>query len=156
MFHRILSWALVVLLLVPWPAWGEGPYTDLSTLPTDRGSLGLADPSMGALGPEDVGANGVLRFSFPIEVLPGTGGMQPKVALSYSSSPRSDSWVGYGWQLGFGAIQRSLEEGVPTYTDGDTFLLDGSELIETAPDSNEFHTKRESFLRITRDPGNDT
>jgi hypothetical protein len=84
--------------------------------------------------------------------------MQPKVALSYASSPRSDSWVGYGWQLGFGAIQRSLKEGVPAYDDDlDTFVLDGSELVEVgAPGSNEYRTKRESFLRITRDPINDT
>ena len=59
--------------------------------------------------------------------------------------------MGFGWTLGFGSIERSLIEGVPTYVDStDVFLFNGEKLLEVPPGSGTFHTSREGFLRIRR------
>jgi hypothetical protein len=82
MATRLLCLLLAFWLLVPAPAWGilaDG------TLIGERGATGIADPTFGSFLPNDVGSDGAARFRVPIAVPPGTGGMQPELALSYSS-----------------------------------------------------------------------
>jgi len=54
---------------------------------------------------------GAATYSIPLEVPPGRAGMAPKLALRYNSY-QSNSWIGVGWDLDMGAIQRSTKFGV--------------------------------------------
>ena len=92
--------------------------------------------------------NGSARYRYPIKVPAGTAGLTPSVSLSYTSHSRWSN-TGYGWALsGLDAISRSAKCGVPTLSDGDTFVWRGEELVQDA--SGVFHTGKESFARIER------
>ncbi len=62
---------------------------------------------------------GTLSASIPIEVPPGRNGMQPDLKLTYRSS-NGYGWVGYGWELEVGSIERSTRFGVNN--NGDDFV----------------------------------
>ena len=49
---------------------------------------------------------GAMSYQIPIEVPPGRNGMDPGLTLSYNSR-RGNGWVGVGWELEVGAIERS-------------------------------------------------
>lgn len=65
--------------------------------------------------------NGSLNYELPVITVPGPNGGYP-VNLSYSSAGVSmmseSSWVGLGWSLGAGSVNRSLQ-GVPDDFDGE-------------------------------------
>ena len=65
-------------------------------------------PGVKAMDPSNTGAAVV---SIAIEVPPGRAGISPNLALSYNSSS-GYGWVGMGWTLEPGAIQRSTKNGV--------------------------------------------
>ncbi len=65
---------------------------------------------------------GSFLYSIPIDVVPGLNGMQPQLALQYNSN-QSNSWVGMGWDLSLGSIQRSTKNGRPKYDDSDIFTI---------------------------------
>jgi RHS repeat-associated protein len=65
---------------------------------------------------------GAATFSVPITVPPGRSGIQPGIALAYSSSG-SNGICGQGWNLDLGAIERSTKKGVPSYNNSDTFVF---------------------------------
>ncbi len=113
---------------------------------------------------------GASSYSIPIEVIPGTGGVQPKLALSYSSQGGS-GFLGQGWNLsGLSAITRiptttALDNGYSAtsgsefarsgvhFDSSDHFALDGQRLmlyhgIYGAANS-EYRTEIDSFSRIT-------
>ena len=151
--HRILAWILAAQLLAPVNlARAQGG----STLVFERGSTGMAESSSANLTAPGSSFTGAATYSIPIVVAPGTAGMQPVLAITYSShSARESSWLGAGWNLaGLGAISRSLENGVPDGVDPmeppdqveRKFVLDGMELLEDG--QGFYHTRRESFLRI--------
>ncbi len=54
---------------------------------------------------------GAVATSIPITVPPGRNGMAPKLALVYFSQ-KGNGWLGVGWDLDMGAIQRSTKFGV--------------------------------------------
>ena len=54
---------------------------------------------------------GGLSHNIPIEVAPGRHGMEPKLALNYNSAG-GNGWLGVGWELEMGAIERSSKHGV--------------------------------------------
>ncbi len=88
--------------------------------------------------------------SIPIAVPPGRKALQPALALMYSSASRN-GWLGAGWGMDFGYIERSTRAGVPKYDSSDTytFLLHGvnSELIQVYDGT--YRAKDESlFLRF--------
>ena len=92
--------------------------------------------------------NGSARYRYPIELPAGTAGVAPRLSLSYASQA---TWTqtGYGWSLsGIDAISRSAKCGVPTLSEGDTFVWRGEELVQDA--DGLFHTAKESFARIER------
>ena len=92
--------------------------------------------------------NGSARYRYAIELPAGTAGMAPRLSLSYASQA---TWTqtGYGWLLsGIDAISRSAKCGVPTLSEGDTFVWRGEELVQDA--NGLFHTAKESFARIER------
>ena len=110
--------------------------------PRAEAALGSSTVSAGSALPPSMTAiqsfqpdlfTGRATTSIPIVVPSGRKGMQPALALTYSSSSRN-GWVGVGWSLDVGYIERSTKKGVPTYTLSDTFtcVLQGvtSDLIQ--------------------------
>ena len=97
---------------------------------------------------------GRAQTSVPIFVPPGRKNVQPSLNMSYSSSAGS-SWLGVGWALDLGFIQRDIKSGVPKYDNTDTFVFSFqgvySELVEIA--TNEYRAVDEAlFLKFTFDP----
>lgn len=61
---------------------------------------------------------GAATYALPIEVPPGPGGLQPELALTYNSqvvdqatTETQASWVGMGWSLETGSIERNTKHG---------------------------------------------
>ena len=94
---------------------------------------------------------GQATTAVPIFVPPGRRGVQPALALSYSSFG-GNGWVGVGWTLELGHIQRSTKKGVPNFNSSDIFIFSfqgvQSELVSIG--GNEYRTKNESgsFLKF--------
>jgi hypothetical protein len=109
---RVLQcvWASIVLLL--------------SLLPSPVAAIEKASEQVSAF-------YGSFSHSIPIEV-PGFRGLEPKIALSYSSEGRN-GFVGVGWGLsGFSTIQRVNQGlGTPKFDATDTYLLDAPRRART-------------------------
>jgi RHS repeat-associated protein len=107
---------------------------------------------------------GAATYSFPIQVPPGPGGLQPSLSLSYNSqvvdsanSRTQASWVGMGWSLDTGYIQRNMK-GTVFYEEDDTFtlhvngtsnlLLPVGEGTDGVGDYIEYHPVEENYWRI--------
>jgi len=96
---------------------------------------GVAEAQMVMPGKLDVGQSGSASYSIPITVVPGTSGMEPKLALAYDSQT-GNGLAGMGWNLsGLSTIGRcartKVQDGIPggiTYNDKDRFCLDGQRL----------------------------
>ncbi len=99
---------------------------------------------------------GAATTNVPIVVPPGTNGVQPRLALVYDSSARTDDdgFIGAGWSLsGLGYIERSSKFGVPQYPADPTleqYVLSFSggnhDLVKDS--GGLFHTKEETYIRI--------
>ncbi len=103
-----------------------------------QASMGSSGRGLGFQGPSQVGSNfdsvqsdkfsGAFSYAIPIKVPPGRGGLEPRLTLLYRST-NSHSWLGQGWDLNPGRIERSTRNGVPKYDnpsnpaagDGDPF-----------------------------------
>ncbi len=108
---------------------------------SDSGSGGGTMPDL---------STGTYSYSFPIEVPAGRKGMDPGLALVYRST-NGNGWVGMGWELEVGSIERNTKNGVDYDKDEYVLRLGGSamELVKVATD--EYRTKIESgFLRIQK------
>ena len=102
---------------------------------------------------------GTATTSIPIQVLPGRNGVQPNLQLTYASG-NGNGWVGMGWKLELGSIERNTRFGViynETAADnGKVYAVRMSgvsaELIKlqpTVPADPEYRAKVESgFFRI--------
>ena len=89
---------------------------------------------------------GSAHFSVPLQVPPGTAGMQPNLALKYDSKV-GNGWVGFGWKLDLSRISRRTQKGTPTYNDStDVFQLNDNKLVKDT--SGNYHTEVESFFQI--------
>ena len=65
--------------------------------------------------PEAMQFTGASAYTYPIEVPPGRAGVAPQIALTYNSQMRN-GWLGVGWSLDMGSIQRNTKYGL-SYTD---------------------------------------
>jgi hypothetical protein len=134
-------------------------------------SIILALPAAWA-GPMDLGGqfavsqNGAATYNIPIQAAPGIAGMEPRLALSYSSQT-GNGLLGMGWSLsGLSAITRCGQtvaqdgsKGGVSYGANDRFCLDGQRLVKAnvsdiygAP-GIEYRTERESFSKIVSQGG---
>jgi RHS repeat-associated protein len=98
-----------------------------------------------------VSSDGAAQISIPIEVPPGRRGVQPSLALSYSSRSGNGP-LGIGWQLsGLSMITTCRRS--PAIDDAfggqypDRFCLDGERLIGE-PGGNQYKTEVDSFRKI--------
>ncbi|MBC3809238.1 hypothetical protein H8K52_18010 [Undibacterium seohonense] len=126
----------------------------------------LDNPDAGTLaGSLNVSASGAATYSIPLDVPPGTAGLQPQLSLNYSSQSQN-SRVGLGWNLGgFSSIHRCgmtiAQDGINgriSFDEDDRLCLDGQRLIlvnKVLSGANywsvgaEFRTESESFTKIT-------
>ncbi len=76
---------------------------------------------------------GAASVTIPIEVPPGKAGIAPKLALTYNSY-QGNGWVGVGWNIDMGSIQRSTKWGVNYSANDFVASINGSasELIPRA------------------------
>ena len=78
---------------------------------------------------------GAAQDAIPIIVPPGRGDIVPKLSLRYNSY-RKNGWVGLGWDLDLGVIQRATKHGVNYTADDYVLVKDGShtELVSRSDD----------------------
>gem|GEM_PF-6519486 len=119
----------------------------------------VSEPYGTLKGTSEVSLDGEFRYTVPIEVPPGRAGLQPSLALQYSSRG-GDGPVGVGWALtGFPQIRPCAKtvasEGVARgvhYDEGDAFCLDGRKLLATSgsygQNGTEYRTELDSFSKI--------
>lgn len=76
---------------------------------------------------------GALSQHIPIQVPPGRGRAVPELAISYDSG-RPNGWIGVGWDINLGAIERSTKRGVDYQVDEFVLRLGRVvDLVATAP-----------------------
>ncbi|RYY52008.1 MAG: hypothetical protein EOO09_22470, partial [Chitinophagaceae bacterium] len=91
---------------------------------------------------------GTSSYGVKIALPPGRGGLEPSVRLAYNSG-LGNSWLGVGWTMDFLSIKRQTDKGFPSYTDSDTFLFQGEELVPF--NDGTFRCENESgFQRVRR------
>jgi len=131
--------------------------------PTQIKDIKAADPGakINLIEPPQANNMGDARLSYPIEVPPGRRGMQPQLAVQYSSGG-GNGWMGQGWDISMQAITVDTRWGVPRYSDDketETYLFNGQQLTPLAhrgePQDREaekvFHSRVEgAFQRIIR------
>jgi hypothetical protein len=101
--------------------------------------------------------SGAATFTYPIQVPPGTNGLQPNLAFMYNSNNRNSypELVGSGWSLTQSYIQRDVEH-TPADTSDDTFILvfeGGRHKLVYDSNDQKYHTNPESFLSIVKVSG---
>jgi RHS repeat-associated protein len=123
------------------PAPGAAPApegSDLFSISTNYSSAiddpeTKADPLSGAafVAPPEPNNYGGVSLSYAIKTAPGRAGVEPRLALSYSSTG-GDGWAGMGWSIGLGAITRTTQYGALYYDYRDTFTYNGKRLIKVS------------------------
>jgi RHS repeat-associated protein len=78
---------------------------------------------------------GTANLAVPLTLSPGRGGLNPKVNLCYSTG-NGNGPFGLGWKLDVPDISRSTDKGLPRYTNDDTFLLTGHDVLALRNDIN--------------------
>jgi len=106
-----------------------------------------------------VDQNGGANYQIPIEVPPGTAGMQPNLSLSYNNRVGNGA-LGLGWKLnGLSVISRCpatrMQDGFIDGVDfdaNDRFCIDGQRLIAIngayGADGTGYRTEKDGFTRI--------
>jgi RHS repeat-associated protein len=100
----------------------DQPSSDLISLPQGGGAIsGIGETFQPDL------HTGTGNLTIPIQLPPGRNGMQPSLALSYSTG-RPNGPFGLGWALTTPGVLRKTDKGIPRYDPAlDTFILSGAE-----------------------------
>ncbi|MFQ5470060.1 MAG: PKD domain-containing protein [Gammaproteobacteria bacterium] len=134
--------------------------TNIATLPLGGTDITGTPLTPLTIGKYSVTPNGAFTYNLPIEVPPGTAGMQPELSLSYNSRG-GNGLMGVGWTIsGLPIIHRcqaTVEQdgynGAINYDEKDRFCLDGQRLIAIngadGGDGTEYRTEIDQFSRIT-------
>ncbi len=129
------------------------PSTAFTSVQTVEGYAGAVNSSF------HIGSNGEASLTFPIEVIPGTRGMQPSLSLAYNSKG-SNGLAGMGMRLsGISVIKRigatPVQDGFwgsVNYDSNDRFALDGQRLMIVQGDygdaDSEYHTQVETWQKV--------
>ncbi|NTX54358.1 RHS repeat-associated core domain-containing protein [Myxococcus sp. CA039A] len=111
------------------------------------------------VGQASVTSEGTARYTFPLWTPPGRAGVEPRLALTYSSDSANGP-LGMGWNLsGLSRINRcrktEAHDGGPDrlhFDASDRFCLDGQRLVLRSgthgADGAEYRTERDLFARI--------
>lgn len=154
-FCVALTWGVYKAMPPHLGAVAASKKTNLTGYITPGGTQ--AGYTMGSFG---VSEGGQASYSIPIQTAPGTGGVQPTLALIFSSSG-GNSILGKDWTVsGFSAISRS---GQTKAQDGaqravkvdslDTYSLDGERIFNVGggvygANGTEYRTEQNNFSRI--------
>jgi RHS repeat-associated protein len=131
--------------------------------PNEIKGIKSADPAAGVtlIAPPGATNQGDNRLSYPLSLPRGRQGLQPSLAVRYSSAA-ANSWLGQGWDLPTQAIVVDTRWGVPRYSatkETESYLLNGDQLTPVShrgpPPARTaekvFHTRVEgAFARIVR------
>ncbi len=96
------------------------------------------------INPPTASPTGEAGISYPIEVPPGRNGLQPNLAVTYSSDAGS-SWIGYGWNINIPSIDVETQWGVPRYLsdkESEAYRIAGSQLVTMDADNNPYLPQR--------------
>lgn len=112
--------------------------------------MGSAESGAGTVLPDLF--TGTMSYEIPIDVPSGRNGMEPRIALTYQSS-NGNGWVGIGWELELGSIERGTRSGVsydPLSTDF-VFRMAGAAIDLVDYGNGEYRAKIEgAFVRIKK------
>ena len=114
----------------------EMPETSAYT-PTSIKELKAADPLEGLtlMQPPTANNSGTANLSYPIEIPAGRQGMQPNLALTYSSGG-GNGWLGVGWDISIPSITVETRWGVPRYDqqkESEVYVYEGEQLVSKKP-----------------------
>ena len=117
----------------------EMPETSAYT-PTSIKELKAADPLEGLtlMQPPTANNSGTANLSYPIEIPAGRQGMQPNLALTYSSGG-GNGWLGVGWDISIPSITVETRWGVPRYDrdkESEVYVYEGEQLVTKDSDGN--------------------
>jgi len=141
--HLLFFISFLVLLCSPLPVIASADDDLIDEIPI----LPLLAPV-----PENSVFTGAARYSIPIEVPPGRNGIEPEITLQYQGSTEN-GWVGVGWNLDMGAIQRSTKFGVDYSTNDYVYVNSGSNTELVGIGGDQYRAKiEESFARYNLDP----
>jgi RHS repeat-associated protein len=101
--------------------------------PTTMRDMRAVEPLEGIslIGPAEGNSRGTASMTYPLQVPVGRGGMEPRLAVSYSSGGGSGV-LGEGWSLPVSEVSVETRWGVPRYSateESEGYLLDGSTLV---------------------------
>ncbi len=107
---------------------------------TPMSATGEEEPEEDPRPPEISAANiditqysGAAVADIPIIVPPGRAGIQPQIKLNYNSN-RKNGWIGMGWDIDMGTIQRSVKHGLDYTQDDYESTLGGLSELAARPD----------------------
>ncbi len=152
-YSKILSlfWLSVWLLTMVCPLPASAELVD-GTLPHSITEVDFLNGDEGILPAKFIGS---ATYKVAIDMPQGRNGMTPELTLKYNSIFR-DSWVGFGWQLEFGSIERNRKFGVDHGADDFVYRTSNGAYELVAVSSNEFRLEIEGqFLRFVRNTAAD-
>ncbi len=124
-------------------------------VPTVMSNVKAADPLQGIISVQISQAtqSGAATLSYPIALPKGRNGMQPDLALTYSSEAHN-SWCGYGWSLALPSIDIDTRWGVPKFDqqyETEIYLINGEQTTlqpHRSPESIARQSNREFYPRV--------
>ncbi|MCP4056852.1 MAG: sugar-binding protein, partial [Pseudoalteromonas sp.] len=104
--------------------------------PTSIKGIKAANPGAGInlIEPPSANNKGDAGVSYPIQIPPGRGGMQPNVGVQYNGS-QGNGWMGVGWDISQSSVSIDTRWGVPLYNtenETETYSIDGQQLTPMA------------------------
>ncbi len=125
---------------------------DLVSLPTGGGAVrGLGETFQPDL------HTGTGNYRVPLEIPPGRNGLQPDLALSYTTGGGNGPF-GLGWSVPLPGVSRRTAKALPRYGPDDVFVLSGAEDLVPVPGGGSgeqrFRPRAEAlFARIVHHTG---
>ncbi|MBF0106549.1 MAG: hypothetical protein HQM16_14635 [Deltaproteobacteria bacterium] len=94
------------------------------TIPYALAGVGGSSSSGGGQTVQADEFTGAATYSVSLPVPPARGAIEPQINLHYNSYRKDpNSWVGYGWELDVGYIERTPKSGIIDYTEGHSFQI---------------------------------